>query len=142
MVHTGVFLTQIGSNASLIRHITLPCPPNVAERDSSGFFHLPAGLIRNLELIRDACTSLSTIQLTMPMYVNILFAGWPIAANLLDLVAPHLREIPSLENIVIELLLFDKIKNPEVDVNKGPLMKNIRDRGWTVQITYAPSPQS
>ncbi|OIW34101.1 hypothetical protein CONLIGDRAFT_641156 [Coniochaeta ligniaria NRRL 30616] len=141
-VHTGVFLTQIGSNASLIRHITLPCPPNVVERDSSGFFQLPAGYIRNLELIRDICTSLSTIKLTMPMYVNIVFSEWPIAANLMDLLAPHLRDIPSLEDIVIELLLYDKIKNPKVDVNRGPLLKNVRDRGWTVQVTYAPSPQS
>lgn len=142
VVHTGVFLAQIGSNATLIRHITLPCPPNVVERDSSGFFRLPAGYIRNLEVIRDTCTSLSIIRLTMPMYVNIVFAEWPIAANLLDLLSPHLGEMSSVEDIVIELVLFDKIKNPKVDVNRGPLLKNIRDRGWTVQVTYAPSPQS
>lgn len=141
IIHTGVFLGQIGSNASLIRHISFPCPPNSVERDSSGFFQLPAGFIRNLEVIRDTCTSLSALQLIMPMYVNIVFAEWPIAANLLDLLAPHLKDIPSLESVIIDLLLFDKIRNPNVDVNRGPLLKNIRDRGWTVNVTYAPSPQ-
>lgn len=141
IVHTRVFLGQIGTNASLIRHISFPCPPNSAERDSSGFFQLSGGFVRNLEVIRDACTSLNTLQLTMPMYVNIMFAQWPVAANLLDLLAPHLSQISSLENIIIELLLFDKIKNPNVDVNRGPLLQNIRNRGWTVRITYAPSPQ-
>lgn len=141
IVHSGVFLGQIGTNASLIRHISFPCPPNSAETDSCGFFQLSGGFVRNLELIRDTCTSLNTLQLTMPMYVNIMFAQWPIAATLLDLLAPHLKEISSLENVVIELLLFEKIKNPNVDVNRGPLLQNIRNRGWTVRVTYAPSPQ-
>ncbi|KAB5558661.1 hypothetical protein GE09DRAFT_121696 [Coniochaeta sp. 2T2.1] len=142
IIHTSVFLSQVGSNASLVRHIILPCPPNVVERDSSGFYRLPAGYVKNLEVIRNSCARLNTLQLTMPMYVNIVFAEWPIAANLLDLLAPHLKDILSLETVIIDLLLFDKIRNPNVDVKRGPLLKNIRERGWTVQITYAPSPQS
>ncbi|KAJ9161147.1 hypothetical protein NKR19_g2579 [Coniochaeta hoffmannii] len=140
IVHTGVFLGQIGHNASLIRHITLPCPPTAVERDASGFFQLPEGFIRNLELMRDACTSLSTLQLTMPMYLNIVFSQWPVAANLLDALEPHLKAISSLETVLIDLLLFDKARNPSVDVDKASLLKNIRARGWKVRVTYAPSP--
>ena len=141
IVHTGVFLGQIGRNASLVRHITLPCPPTAVERDASGFFQLPGGFVRNLELIRDTCTSLSTLQLTMPMYVNIVFAQWPVAASLLDALTPHLKGISSLDTVLVDLLLFDKIRNPSVDVDKAPLLKNIRARGWKVRVTYAPSPQ-
>jgi hypothetical protein len=75
------------------------------------------------------------------MYVNIVFSEWPVAATLLDLLAPHLKDISSLKNVIIDLLLFDKIRNPNVDVSRGPLLKNIRNRGWTVHVTYAPSPQ-
>jgi hypothetical protein len=142
-VHVAVFLEQIGAaNASLLRHVVLPCPPNVVERDSSGFYRLPAGYLRNLAAIRDRCVGLKTVQLTMPMYISIVFAEWPVAASLLDLLAPPLKEVGSLESVVIDLLLFDKIRNPSVDVGNAPLLRNIRDRGWRPMITYAPSPQS
>jgi hypothetical protein len=141
IIHIGVFLSQIGSNADLIRHISLPYSHTAVVRDSSGFFQLPPGFIRNLELIRDACTSLSSLQLTLPMYINIVFSEWRTAASMLDLLAPLFKDIPSLETVIIEMLLFDRVRNPGVDVNKGPLLKNIRNRGWKVQVTYAPSPR-
>lgn len=57
--------------------------------------------IKNLELIRDACTSITTLELSILLdRENYALDDSPIAAEALDLLDTNFKAIPSLKKII------------------------------------------
>ncbi|KAF2241797.1 hypothetical protein BU26DRAFT_524944 [Trematosphaeria pertusa] len=129
--HISPFLHQIGSQASHIRHICIPFPPfDYPESERAG---LHQAHIRNLELIRDTCTSIRTLELLIsPDCANYTLSDSPIAAEALCLLDTHFKNIPSLKEVVINFEVY-----PEQDPSND-LTKRMHDYGWTVKVTKLP----
>ncbi|KAG4430265.1 hypothetical protein IFR05_014261 [Cadophora sp. M221] len=132
--HIAPFLCQIGSQASLIHCICITIPAFPTFYDSQqdrAMFH--EAHIKNLELIRDTCTSITTLELSVPPdRANDVFDDSPIAAETLDLLDTRLKAIPSLKETVVNFQIYD-----DEDLSDDR-MKKIRDRGWTVGVTNIP----
>ncbi|KAI8948200.1 hypothetical protein F4801DRAFT_469400 [Xylaria longipes] len=133
--HIAPFLRQIGSQASLIRYICITIPAFLVFYDSQQdrvMFHEPH--IKNLELIRDTCTSITTLELSVPPDpAKYAIDDWPLlAAEALDLLNTHLKAIPPLKEIVVNFQIHS-----DEDLSDDR-MKKMRDRGWTVEVTKLP----
>jgi hypothetical protein len=129
--HISPFLHQIGSQASNIRHICVPFPTFDYPQPDRARLH--EAHIKNLELVRDTCTSIRTLELLVsPDCVNYALSGSPIAAEALDLLDTHFKNIPSLKEIVIDFEVY-----PEQDPSDD-LTKKMHDYGWTIKVTNSP----
>ncbi|KAH6684764.1 hypothetical protein B0J14DRAFT_573556 [Halenospora varia] len=132
--HIAPFLCQIGSQAGLIRYIciTIPAFPTFYDsQNDRAMFH--EAHIKNLELIRDTCTSITTLELSVPPdRANYTFDGSPIATETLDLLDTRFKAIPSLKEIIVNFQIYR-----DEDLSGDRMMK-IRDRGWTVEVTRLP----
>ena len=130
--HITPFLHQIGPQASHIRHICIPFftfdyyyQPDRARLDETH--------VENLELIRYRCTSIRTLELLVPSNQARNALGCPpVVAKALDLLDIHFKNIPSLNEIVINFEVY-----PELDLNDD-LIKKIHDHGWSVKVTTLP----
>lgn len=129
--HIAPFLYQIGPQASHIRYISIPFPTfDYPQPDRA---RLQEAHIKNLELVRDTCTSIKAIELLVsPDCANYALGDWPIAAEALDLLDTHFKNIPSLKEIVINFEVY-----PEEDPSDD-LTKKMHDHGWTVKVTNLP----
>ncbi|KAL8663686.1 MAG: hypothetical protein Q9202_003632 [Teloschistes flavicans] len=130
------FLDQIGSQARLIRRISiaLPAPgyPPTAsnEFDEADIEQLEAD-VKALELIRDACTGIQTFEL--------LLVDWGIALNCsanakeaLTILDTRLKSFPSLQEITVNLdLAADEHLNDDV-------LETMHRCGWTVKLRELP----
>ncbi|KAH9204284.1 hypothetical protein DL95DRAFT_418370 [Leptodontidium sp. 2 PMI_412] len=104
------------------------CPALLQDRATFHEAH-----IKNLELIRDTCTSITTLELSVPPdRANDVFDDLPIAAETLDLLDTRLKAIPSLKETVVNFQIYS-----DEDLSDDR-MKKIRDRGWTVEVTKLP----
>jgi hypothetical protein len=131
--HIAPFLSQIGSQASLIRHIYIAF--SIFDDYRRGRARLHEAHIKNLELIRDTCTSITTLELllTFPLEcANYALDDSPIAAEALDLLDTRFKAIPSLKEIIANVHVYG-----EEDLSDN-LMKKMRDCGWTVEIIKLP----
>ncbi|CZR68828.1 uncharacterized protein PAC_18728 [Phialocephala subalpina] len=132
--HITPFLSRIGSQASLIRYIciTFPAYPSFydPQRDGARFRE---SHIKNLELIRDTCTSITTLELSIPPdHANYVFDDSSMAIETLDLLDTRFKDIPSLKEIIVNFQVYS-----EEDLSDDR-MKKIRDRGWAVEVTKLP----
>ncbi|KAL8778787.1 MAG: hypothetical protein Q9194_001785 [Teloschistes cf. exilis] len=126
------FLKQIGSNATLIRHICIPSPViYVASSDRGTFRPLQ---LRNLGRIRKTCTLIQTLEfLGEADDWELILEGCTKAVKVFDSINKIFRTIPSLEKIII---------NFEMEHNEGvgeDLEEMIRGYGWTLQLTEVPT---
>jgi hypothetical protein len=93
--HIAPFLRQIGSQASLIRHICITFPTFADFRHDRAMLH--EAHIKNLELIRTTCTSITTLELLLPPdSANYAFGDSPITAEALDLLDGRFKAFPFL----------------------------------------------
>lgn len=128
--HIAPFLRQIGSQASLIRHICITFPTFHDFRHEGAMLH--EAHIKNLELIRDTCTSITTLELLLPPdSANYAFDDSPISAEALDLLDTRFKAIPSLKEIIVNFQVYTAEDLSEYRTK-------IRDRGWTVEVTKLP----
>jgi hypothetical protein len=132
--HIAPFLCQIGSQASLIRYIciTFPAFPTFhnSQHDRARFHEAH---IKNLELIRDTCTSITTLELSVPPdRANYVFDDSSIVAETLDLLHTRFKAILSLKEIIVNFQVYS-----EEDLSDD-WVKKICDRGWTVEVTKLP----
>ena len=67
-----------------------------------------------------------------PDCANYKLSDSPIAAEALDLLDTHFKNIPSLKEIVINFEVYPK-QDPNDD-----LTRNMHDYGWTVKVTKIP----
>ncbi|KAI0182705.1 hypothetical protein EV127DRAFT_322320, partial [Xylaria flabelliformis] len=132
--HMAPFLRQIGSQASLIRYICITIPAFPTFYDSQqdrAMFH--QAQIKNLELLRDTCTSITTLELSAPSdCADYVFDDSPIAAETLGLLDTRLKAIPSLRKVVVNFQIYS-----DEDLSDD-WMKKISDRGWTAEVTVLP----
>ena len=83
--------------------------------------------IKNLELIRDTCTSIATLELLLPPdSENYTFSDSPIAAEVLYLLDMRFKAIPSLKEIIVHLQVY-----AVEDLSDYPI--KMRECGWTVE---------
>ena len=122
------FVRQIGSQASLIRHICLSFPAFEDYQQKGARLH--DAQIKNLELIRDACTGITALELALPVDLAdyALLGGSPTAAEALDLFNRRFKDISSLQKVIVNL----QVRGGE---DLGDLEKKVGDCGWTVEIT-------
>lgn len=116
------FINQIGSQTSYIRYMFIPFP--TVEYPNIGKSRLD---VEPIELIRVACTCIRVLVLSFSSYSAL--GPSPITAEHLDLIDTCLKDIPSLEEIFIDLELFIQ------DIPSDRLIKKMHDYGWTISVT-------
>ena len=130
--HIAPFLNQIGYQASHIRHMCIPFP-TFFDYPQPDIARLHEAHIKNLDLVRDTCTSIRTLELLVsPGCANYALGDSPTAAEALDLLDTHFKNIPSLNEIVVSFEVY-----PEEDPSDD-LTKKMHDYGWTAKVTYLP----
>ena len=101
--------------------------------------------IRTLELVRENCTGLTILAiLEAPLHDIIPLEVYHedtdrqiVADGALELVDIHLRDISSLQDIIVHVYAYGKYKNLDYDVLKNPPAMSCYRRcdGWTNRIT-------
>jgi hypothetical protein len=128
--HIAPFLLQIGPQANLIRHICISFPTFDDFRHGSASLH--EAHIKNLELIRDTCTSITTLELSLHSdRANCALRDSPVAEQALDLLDARFKAIPSLKEVIVNFQVYS-----EEDLSDDRV--KMRDRGWTVEVTKLP----
>ena len=129
--HIGPFLDQIGSHARLIRHICIPFPAFDYPQPARAVLH--EAHIENIELVRVNCTSIQTLELSIPPeHCNYALNHSAIAVEALDLLDARLKTIPSLKEILVNLKVY-----PQED-SSDDSTKTMHGYGWTVKVTELP----
>ncbi|KAF2270179.1 hypothetical protein CC78DRAFT_194405 [Lojkania enalia] len=129
--HIAPFLGQIGSQASLIQHICITFPSFEHPQPSTARIHEEH--VENLELIRDTCTSIKTLELLVPPdQRSYALSISQIATEAIDLLDTHFRAIASLKEININFEVY-----PGEDLDND-ITKKLRDYGWAVTTTKLP----
>lgn len=101
-----------------------------SEIDTAG---LNMAHIKNLELIRDTCTSMRILELLVSQdYTNYALSHSPVAAGVLHLLDTCLKNIPSLKEIIIDFEVY-----PE-DGPSNDLTEKMHGYGWTASVTKLP----
>ncbi|KAF3917563.1 hypothetical protein AA313_de0202744 [Arthrobotrys entomopaga] len=123
--HIAPFLTQIGVQARLLRHICIPFPastyPIVANTD------LHPAHTRVIELLRQTCTNIETLELFVPDEHGIYelqHSPSALAIERLNIINTHLRTIRSLKSIIVNLEQY-----PESEPSDD-LTKILKEMGW------------
>lgn len=114
-----------------IRHICIPFPTFDYPQPTRAILH--EAHIENLGLIRDTCTGIQTLELSVPPeHCNYALHHSAIAGEKLNLLDMRFKKFPSLEKTI------DNFKvDPQQDPNDD-LMKTMQGHGWTVKITELP----
>ena len=122
------FLLQVRSQANLIRHICVPFPNfDVDFQYTSANLH--KAYVEDLELIRNICTSITTLELSVYSdRVNDALRDSPVAEQALDLLDTRLKAIQSLREIIVNFQVYS-------DEDLSDDRMKMRDRGWTIEIT-------
>lgn len=125
--HIAPFLHQIGSYASLVRHICIPFPTLGDYLHESTRLH--EAHIENLELIRDTCTHIATLELLLQLdHMSYVFSDSLFGTKALDLLNTQFKTISSLKEIIVNFQVYGS-------EDLSDLMKKMRDRTWTVEVT-------
>lgn len=129
-VHIAPFLEQIGDEqASLIRHICIIFPD--IYYDIYGSVALHPAHIRSLALVREICTSLSTLELSLDTsdcladYVSESDA----TEKTLDFLNMRFSAILSLKEVVVNVQIYG-----EEELHNTAMTK-MCEYGWTVHVT-------
>ncbi|ELR08388.1 hypothetical protein VC83_03531 [Pseudogymnoascus destructans] len=128
--HIAPFLRQIGSYASLVRHICIPFPTFGDYRHERARLH--EAHIENLALIRNTCTHIATLELLLQLdRMSYAFSDSLFATKALDLLGTQFETILSLKKIIVNLQIYGS-------EDLSDLTKMMHDRTWTVEITILP----
>lgn len=121
------FLPLIGSHARYLRHIRFTWPDFKARSFGLDGDEVEARqkYTETLELMRDRCTSLSTLRLHNTL-IHQFFD--PFLVEELDFLAPRLAAIPSLKNIIVEI----EDHSGKRKFREGSI-EMLTDRGWIVK---------
>ena len=129
--HVAPFLTQIRSQAGLVRRICIPFPTFDYPVPSRATLHQVH--IENLELIRKTCRDIETLELLiLPEHCNYALGDMAVATEALNILNTHFRTFQFLKEIIINFEEYSE-RNPSDD-----LTKKMRNMGWTVIVTRLP----
>lgn len=125
------FLNQIGSQASLVRHICITYPAlSYNYRQCRHVLH--DAHLKNLELLRVTCTSLNTVDLSLSSITNALFinpsGGKLDRSKAFDLLDRQFKAIPSLQRFCIKFRVYG---HQDLDHD---MMNKVRNCGWNVEV--------
>lgn len=119
------FFTMVGSRAALIKHICINFPMMRYVEPRHG---LHEAHIKNLELIRDACASIGTLELSLDVRTRKVDDS-PTAAEILQDLARRFEGIASLKDIVVNVDVYSDVGVSDTAV------KWMRGYGWTVNMS-------
>ncbi|CZR68025.1 uncharacterized protein PAC_17924 [Phialocephala subalpina] len=99
-----------------------------------GSAKLQGDSIKTLELIRDNCTSLATLETSLHHTFPLECADYkldssPIAVEALDLLDARFKAISSLKEVIVDVYVYDDKRLSD------DLRKKMRDCGWTIKVT-------
>jgi hypothetical protein len=126
------FLSQIESqNASFLRHVCIDFPEFGDYRPGSTV--LQEDSIKILELIRDNCTGIATLETSLRDDFRLECVGYkldssPITVEALELLDARFKAILSLKVVIVDAHVYD-----DEDLSDD-LMKKMRDCGWTIKV--------
>ncbi|KAH0556305.1 hypothetical protein GP486_005767 [Trichoglossum hirsutum] len=130
------FINKIGSQASFIRYICITTP--TAFDSKHGRARLHDYHVKNLKLIRDTCTSLTTFELYLATYSTI-YPGCKlhisrVSADALMLVAVYLKAIAPLKKIIVNFRAYgEKYLGDYKKELSDHLTKRMNRCGWTTR---------
>lgn len=154
--HTAVaaFLRKIGAQARLLRHVCIGFHPAPLAEDHGLDPTIGEVSLNNLDLLRDACPSLTTLELLLPLErADLDFHESATFANSLDLMDTRLKAFQFLQEVKVDITLLDWDSDEESDVGtEDPendeqedveddcvkihsLKRRLCDRGWAVNVT-------
>lgn len=120
------FLRQVGSQANLIKHIRMNFPDINCYR--ARFKSLHEAHVNGLELIRDTCTHLRTLELSLNIRAGPLEYS-PEVAEALGALDKIFQDIISLKEIIVNLEVYS-----DVDLSDS-LLKSMCEYGWLLKVT-------
>jgi hypothetical protein len=129
--HIPPFLSQIGSQISFIRHIRIEFASDCCSPDALVCVHDLH--INSIELIRDSCTNLNTLELSVDTDVGHLLQNPLNMANTLDFLDGHFKDLPSLKNTIANIYFFAGTRLSH------HVTKKMLEPGWTIAIHQDPS---
>ena len=124
------FLDHIGrQNASFLRHICMAFP--AFDEYDLGSVTLQEDSIRTLELVRNNCTNIATLEMSLQTTTAMEFAIDALdsprtAAEALVLVNARFKAISSLKEVIVNV--YDETPSDD-------LRKKIRGCGWIIKVT-------
>ncbi|KAK0739043.1 hypothetical protein B0T21DRAFT_135841 [Apiosordaria backusii] len=104
------------------------------------FEYCPKGVLRPLriellQLIRDTCPNLRTIQMTLDLSIDAVGMAWSLEPTVLSGYNGCFKDIPSLEEVIIDLSA-DELdpEDPDGFNNVDDAAEMMLEYGWTVNI--------
>lgn len=136
--YSAPFFRQIGHQASYIRKISIPV--SISYDPQSCRYGISEVSNNDLELIRDASTSLTALELSLLAFQNGFLAersdhadeilGTQFAGEILKSLGKRIKAIPTLQQTVLIIVLCeDQVLNRD-------LMKEVLKCGWTVRTQH------
>ncbi|XWW94492.1 hypothetical protein V2A60_002435 [Cordyceps javanica] len=154
----AAFVQQIGARASLIRHICVEFPATPLADERRHDHGLQNERFHDLDLLRDACPNIATLELLLPLERAEIVLHSSIFTELLDLIHARLKAFRSLQEVKvdIEVLTEDSddesnngVEDRENDEREGTCnngcktdrepLRQLYRRGWAVNITEVPT---
>ncbi|KPA35180.1 hypothetical protein FLAG1_12149, partial [Fusarium langsethiae] len=138
----ALFLGKIGLLAKFIHHVCITLPNRSTLLDTQ----LDEDYLNDLNLIRDACVSITTLEFSLPFT-----SGLPVSTTSLDLIDMRLKALPLLQDVIVNVRWYggESVEGSDDESEDlgsvddwshpdGRLTATLREHGWTVQITKVP----
>jgi hypothetical protein len=158
--HTSIaaFIRQIGAQASLLRHVCIDFPTPPLAEDYGHDSGLQENSLENLDLLRDACPRITTLELSLPSeHADFVLLDSSVFTELLNLIHAQLEAFLSLQEVKVDVKLIGWDSDEESDDGKADLedekqeeigddrwkiyrdsLRQLCSRGWAVNITKVP----
>lgn len=121
----ALFLSQIGSQANLIRHICIDFPRWDFEQPDGGIFD-PADM-RNLELIQASCQNIRVLELSLDTRENSILDE-SVSTEILDSIDVEIKDFPPRKETMVRIQVYG-----EDDIRDS--VTRMCSFGWTVEVT-------
>lgn len=121
----ALFVSEIGCQASLVRHICVDFPRWDFNQSGEGSFH--PGDIRNLELVRAGCQDIRVLELSLDTGQNWILDD-TVTSEILDSIDVATRDDLSRKEIMVRIQVYG-----EDDIRDS--VTSMCSYGWTVEVT-------
>lgn len=163
-----IFVRQIGARANLLRHVCTDFPTTSRQRqppwirslssDQSDDSERQGRDLDNLDLLQDAFSGITTLELSLPSeYAYYVLGDSPAFTKSLDLIQTRLEAFPSLRDVKVDVILYDwesdeessdGTTDPEEEERDNPYndqrktlrnsLRQLCSRGWAVNVSKIP----
>jgi hypothetical protein len=126
------FLSEIGPHARLLRHIRINFPNIDYNQRRRGELHHSHRA--NLVLIRDTCPRVRILEMQLDIAKTYIFDRSPSINVVLDCLDKHIKSILFLEEIIINVQVYN-----EADLSESTV-RRMQNYGWIVKISLKKLP--